>query len=340
MSDQTQTLAPQAAAVSGDDTGDHRRESLGNTVQKYGTPAGLLLLLILFFSFATSNFASIDNFRNILIQIAPLLIVAVGVTIPMAAGDYDLSVGGNAGLVGLLCTGLLANGTVNSVALVVVIGILVGASIGVINGFLIAWIGFPSLIATLAMMSVLEGVNTAYSGGLSIFNGIPEGFTQIASTGIAYIPALIIIAAICALAAYLLMHRRPTGRHLYAVGSSFGVARLVGIRIPSTRLIAMVVSGVAAALAGILLSSRLGAGIPDAGDGFLLSSLTVVFLGMTMYRIGRANIPGTIVGAVFYGVLQNGLNIMGVESAGQKLATGLVLMAAVAFAVFRNRHRD
>jgi ribose transport system permease protein len=308
-------------------------------VQNYGTPAALLLLVI-FFSLASDNFADSNNLKNILTQISPLLIVALGITVPMAAGDYDLSVGANAGLVGLLCTGMLSHGVISSVPLAMAIGVAVGAAIGLVNGFLIAWIGFPSLIATLAMMSVLTGFNTAYSGGLSIFGGIPPEFTDIAAGGIAYVPTLIVIAAAASALTYLLMHRRPTGRHLYALGSSFGVARLVGIRIAPTRLMAMVVSGVAAAVAGMLLASRLGAGIPGAGDGFLLSSLTVVFLGMTMYKIGRANVPGTIVGAVFYGVLQNGLNIMGVDSAGQSLATGFVLMAAVAFAVFRNRNQD
>jgi ribose/xylose/arabinose/galactoside ABC-type transport system permease subunit len=339
MTDSPQVLEPQKVVVSGARAQRKPdKDRWTNVIQNYGTPAALIVL-VLFFALLTDNFASLSNLRNILIQISPLLVVALGITVPMAAGDYDLSVGANAGLVGLLCTGMLADGVVSSVPLAIAIGVVVGAVIGLVNGFLIAWIGFPSLIATLAMMSVLQGVNTAYSGGLSIFNGIPVAFTDIAAGGIAYIPTLIVIAALAAAVIYLLMHRRPTGRHLYAIGSSFGVARLVGIRIAPTRALAMVISGIAAALAGMLLASRLGAGIPGAGDGFLLSSLTVVFLGMTMYKIGRANVPGTIVGAIFYGVLQNGLNIMGVESAGQNLATGFVLMAAVAFAVFRNRNR-
>lgn len=329
------TAESSAASAHGKTGGDR----WATAVQNYGTPAALVVMAI-FFSVASENFADLDNLRNILIQISPLLIVALGITVPMAAGDYDLSVGANAGLVGLLCTGMLSKEQITSVPAALAIGVVVGATIGLINGFLISWIGFPSLIATLAMMSVLDGINTAYSGGLSIYTDIPAGFIGIASSGIAYIPTLIVLAAIACFVIYLLMHRRPTGRHLYAVGSSFGVARLVGIRIAPTRTLAMVISGIAAGLAGMLLASRLGAGIPGAGDGFLLSSLTVVFLGMTMYKIGRANVPGTIVGAIFYGVLQNGLNIMGVESAGQSLATGLVLMAAVAFAVFRTRNKE
>lgn len=340
MSDVPQVLEPTNTVV----PSVARKRSRGKdrwatAVQNYGTPAALVILIV-FFSVASDNFADTNNLKNILIQISPLLVVALGITVPMAAGDYDLSVGANAGLVGLLVTGMLSHDTVASVPLAMAIGVGVGALIGLVNGFLISWIGFPSLIATLAMMSVLQGFNTAYSGGLSIFNGIPVEFTNIAAGGIAYVPTLIVIAGAVGVVVYLLMHRRPTGRHLYALGSSFGVARLVGIRIAPTRMAAMVISGVAAALAGMLLASRLGAGIPGAGDGFLLSSLTVVFLGMTMYKIGRANVPGTIVGAIFYGVLQNGLNIMGVDSAGQSLATGLVLMAAVAFAVFRNRNQD
>ncbi|GAA1526705.1 ABC transporter permease [Nocardioides humi] len=341
MSETAQLLEPHASSTPPPPVARRAksRDRWALVAQNYGTPAALVVLVI-FFALASDNFADPANLKNILIQISPLLIVAVGITVPMAAGDYDLSVGANAGLVGLLCTGMLAHGSITSVPLAFLIGVLVGAAIGLVNGFLISWIGFPSLIATLAMMSVLQGLNTAYSGGLSIFNGIPVQFTDIAAGGIAYVPTLIVIAALASAVIYLLMHRRPTGRHLYALGSSFGVARLVGIRIAPTRTLAMVISGIAAAVAGMLLASRLGAGVPSAGDGFLLSSLTVVFLGMTMYRIGRANVPGTIVGALFYGVLQNGLNIMGVDSAGQSLATGLVLMAAVAFAVFRNRNND
>lgn len=314
-------------------------ERWSTAIQNFGTPAALVLM-ILFFTVFTDNFANVSNFRNVLIQISPLLIVALGITVPMSAGDYDLSVGANASFVGILCAGLMANGPIHSMPLAMVTGAVIGIAVGLVNGFLISRIGFPSLIATLAMMSVLEGINTAYSGGLSIYNGIPESFTNIATGRILHIPTLVVIAVACSVAGYVLMHRRPTGRHLYAIGSNYSVARLVGIRIAPSRTFAMVVSGAAAALAGMLLAARLGAGIPSAGNGFLLSSLTVVFLGMTMYRVGRANVPGTIVGALFTGALQNGLNIMGVDSAGQSLATGFVLMAAVAFAVFRNRNRD
>ncbi|MCW2840051.1 MAG: ATPase [Aeromicrobium sp.] len=303
-------------------------------LRNYGTALALVLLIV-FFALASDKFATTGNFKNVLLQIAPLLIVGLGITVPMAAGDYDLSVGANASLAGLLATGMLADGFIDSVPLAIAVTILVGAVIGLGNGLLVAVIGLPSLIATLAMMSVLAGVNTTYSGGLSIFQGIPDEFKNIAAGGILYVPTLIVIAAAVALVVYLLLHRRPTGRHLYSIGSSYGVSRLVGIRIAPTRIIALVVSGMAAALAGVLLSSRLGAGIPNAGETFLLGSLTVVFLGMTMYRVGRANVPGTIIGALFYGVLQNGLNIMGVGSAGQSFATGLVLIVAVSFAVFR-----
>jgi len=312
--------------------------SVVGLLRSYGTALALVALIV-FFSIASDKFGSGGNLRNVLLQIAPLLIVALGITVPMTAGDYDLSVGANASLVGMLCTGMLSHGVVDSVPLAILIGVLVGGLIGLVNGVLVAVVGLPSLIATLAMMSVLQGANTAYTNGLSIFQGIPDSFINITASGIAYIPTLVVIAILASLATYLLLHRRATGRHLYAIGSSFGVARLVGIRIASTRTLAMVISGMAAGLGGILLASRLSAGVPNAGDSFLLSSLTVVFLGMTMFKLGRANVPGTIIGALIFGVLQNGLNIMGVGSAGQNFATGIVLVLAVSFAVFRSQER-
>jgi ribose/xylose/arabinose/galactoside ABC-type transport system permease subunit len=312
-------------------------ERLVGFLSRYGTVLALVIIIVLL-AMLSPRFLSAANLSNILVQISTLVVVAAGLTIAVAAGEFDLSVGAVAGLAGVVVTGLMVNST-GSVPLAIVVGLGTGAAVGMLNGLLVSAIGLPSLIATLGMISIVTGVNLWYTKGRAIYGGLPDWFAFPGRGSVAGIPVPIIIMVVVVAVSYILLERTAMGRHLYTIGANRDVARLAGIAVSRDRFLALVFSGVCAALAGIVLASRLGSGQPSAGDHFLMSGLAAVFLGMTAFNLGQANIKGTVVGAMIIGVLSNGFNLLGLPFYAQDIATGAVMIAAVTMAVFRSNIR-
>jgi ribose/xylose/arabinose/galactoside ABC-type transport system permease subunit len=304
---------------------------------RYGT---LLALFIIFglLSVISPQFLTATNLSNILVQTSTLMIVAAGLTVGVAAGEFDLSVGAVAGLAGVLVTGVLVNLTDN-VVLAIALGLVAGAVIGAVNGVVVAVVGLPSLIATLGMISVVTGLNLWYTKGRAVYGGLPDWFAFPGRGSVFGIPVSIIIMLVVLGVTYLVLERLAIGRHLYTIGANRDVARLAGIAVARNRFFALVFSGVCGALAGIVLASRLGSGQPSAGDHFLMNGLAAVFLGMTAFTLGQANIRGTIVGTLIIGVLSNGFNLLGLPFFVQDIAMGTVMIAAVTLAVFKGNIR-
>lgn len=311
----------------------YKKERVGKFLTRYGTTSSLVVIFVVL-AVLSPQFLSAANLSNILIQISTLVIVAAGVTVVVAAGELDLSVGAVAGLAGVVVTGLLVNVTGN-VPLAILAGLGTGAAAGVVNGFLVAVLGVPSIIGTLGMISILTGVNFWYTGGRAVYGGLPDWFALPGRGTVVGVPAPILVMAFVIVTAYILLERTAAGRHLYTIGTNHNVARLAGISVSRDRFLAFVFSGVCAALAGIVLASRLGSGQPTAGDQFLIQGLAAVFLGMTAFTLGQANIKGTVIGGMIIGVLSNGFNLLGLPFFVQELALGVVLIAAVIMAVSR-----
>ncbi len=315
-----------------------RRADLASLAARYGT-LGAAVLIFAVFALSSEQFTSANNISNILVQISVLTVISSGLTVAVASGEFDLSVGQVAGLSGVLVAGLMAWSAL-PIAVAIALAVLSGVALGIVSGLLVTRLRIPSLIATLAMGPIALGLNYAYDGGDSIYTSFPKAFYVIATGRVlGVIPVPIIIASVVVLAFYVLVNRTRLGRALVATGSNLQAARLSGINVNRCRLLALVLSALGAALGGIMLTARLGTGQPGAGEAYLMDSLTAVFLGMTAFKPGRASIQGTLVGVVIIGMLDNGLNLLGAPFYLQNEVRGVVMIAAVSLAVLRGEIR-
>jgi ribose transport system permease protein len=301
---------------------------IGPVARKWGTLIGFLVLVLVFSALRPAIFPSARNLSNIIEQIATLAIVASTVTMVMVTGDFDLSVGTLASLAGVVAADLMANRGLG-VAPAVVIALLVGALGGLINGVLVAYGGLSAFVATLATMTAYGGIALFYTDGATIFANIPESFRSLGQGALGPIPAPVIIMLLIVFLAWLLMEQTVFGRYLYAIGGNPEASFLAGINVRRLRLLSYVLSGLGAALAGIILTSRLFSAHPQAGNPFMLNAAAAVFLGATAFREGEPHVFGTLLGVLIMGVLGNGMNILGVNSYIQAILTGVIIVLAV-----------
>ena len=325
------TEVPQALA-------DAEGARVANFLARYGTVLAAVAIFIAF-SLASKRFVSAANLGNILVEISVLMVVSSGLTIAVASGEFDLSVGEVAGLSGVLAAGMMVWAKL-PVVLAILVPVVLGTAIGLVNGFLVTRLRIPSLIATLAMGPIALGANYAYDGGDSIYATFPDPFYYIATGRLfGVIPVPIVIALAVVTIFYVLLNRTRTGRAIVATGANIQAARLSGIAVDRCRMLALALSAFGAAMGGIMLTARLGTGQPGAGEPYLLDSLTAVFLGMTAFKPGRATVQGTLVGVIIIGMLDNGLNLLGAPFYLQNEVRGVVMIAAVSLAVLRGEIR-
>ncbi len=303
----------------------------------YGTLLGLLVLIITFTALESRGiFLTTGNFTNILEQIAILAMVASVQTVVMVVGDFDLSVGTLASLVGVITAQLLVGGM--SVPAAVAVGLLVGLLAGALNGFLVAYLGLSAFIATLATMTSFSGLALLVANGATVF-GLPPSFVAIGQSRLGPVPMPVVIAVALAVLVWFILTRTVLGRQWYAVGGNTEAARLSGVNTQLVRFAAFLVSGFGSALAGVVLTARLASGHPSAGDPMMLMSIAAVFLGVTLSRAGQPILGGTAVGLMIVGVLNNGLNLLQVNSYVQQVLTGLIIVLAVSGSRFSRRRR-
>jgi ribose transport system permease protein len=224
------------------------------------------------------------------------------------------------------------------VAAAIALGILTGAAFGALNGALIAYARLPAIIVTLATMEIPRGIALLYTGGYPL-NGLPEGFAPLgrgAWLGI-QIPTLVMVGVMVMV--YGFLTRTVAGRALYAIGGNEEAARLAGVPVKRYKVLAYTLSGTAAAIAGIVLASRLMSGQPNAGIGFELDAIAAVVLGGTAITGGSGSIVGTLVGVFTLGVLNNGLNLMTVSPYLQKILKGVIILLAIYAGVLKRESR-
>jgi ribose transport system permease protein len=296
-------------------------------LQRYGTLIAFLALVAAFSAASPDAFASRANLLNLLQQMTTLSIVAVAATVVMVVGEFDLSVGFTASLAGVVCFALFGDGWPVPVAMLA--ALLAGAAAGAANGLLVARLGVPSFVATLAVGTILSGLAYRGSGGSSLFSGVPQGFKALARGDLAGVPVLALWMAAVMLAAGVMLARTGFGRRLHAVGGNREAARLAGLPVRRDLVAAFTLAGVLSALAGLLLAARLGSVQHTMGESLLLPAYAAVFLGTTASRTGTPNIPGTLLGVAIAGVVANGLTILGVAPYVQSMVTGGVIIAAV-----------
>ncbi|GAB3821799.1 ABC transporter permease [Tessaracoccus terricola] len=303
----------------------------------YGTLIGLVLLLVLFTALDSRGiFLTPANLTNVLEQIAVLAMVAAVQTVVMVVGDFDLSVGSLASLVGVITAQLLVGGM--PVPAAIAIALLMGLAAGALNGLLVSYLGLSAFIATLATMTSFTGLALLVSNGATVF-GLPEGFVAIGQGRLGPVPMPVVIAVVLGVVVWFVLSRTVLGREWYAVGGNAEAARLSGVNTPLVRFSAFLVSGLGAALAGVVLTARLASGHPNAGDPMMLMSIAAVFLGVTLSRAGQPLLGGTVVGLLIVGVLNNGLNLLQVNSYVQQVLTGVIIIAAVSLSHFSRARR-
>ena len=280
------------------------------------------------FSLITNNFLSSTNWLNIVRQSAPLLIVATAMTLVITTGGIDLSVGSTLALVGAL-SAIALNYWGLPWPVVLVGGLVLGGLVGAINGFFIAYEGIPAFIVTLAMLAVVRGVALLITQGYSI--PIPEDslFAFMGRAWVIGIPMPALIAIIALAVGHIVLNHMRFGRYVTAIGANAEGARRSGINTKAVTLRVYVISGMAAALAGMIITARLGSGSSNQGEGFELQVIAAVVLGSTSLFGGFGTIIGTLLGAMSIAIIQNGLILSHISPFYTQIATGTIILLAI-----------
>ena len=306
-------------------------------VRRYGTLCGFLVVILFFALSLPDTFLTGRNWLNITAQVSMLTVVAAAMTIVMVMGDFDLSVGSMASLAGVVAAVLFVHGY--PIAPAVAAALVVGVAGGAINGVLVSLIGILPFIATLATLTIFSGAAFLLSGGKTIFGrDIPAEFSDFARTGLPLgeiggqalkLPYLTIVAVAVVVSVWVLLEQTTFGRRLYAIGGNREAARLAGVRVKRLRLGAFALTGLGAALAGLMYASRVASANPTQGSGLMLNAIAAVFLGMTMSEEGEPRVLATLVGVLILGVLDNGLTQLSVGSYVRDILVGIIILAAV-----------
>jgi ribose/xylose/arabinose/galactoside ABC-type transport system permease subunit len=285
------------------------------------------LVAVTFSALRPSTFATTTNVAAILDQAAPLMVMSAGLVVVLVMREFDLSFGSVAGGSAAVTVTLMAHHGV-STPIAVAAGIAFGLVVGLVNGVLVAVVGIPSFVATLASGSVVAGIETAVAN-TTIFDGIPQSYTDLTSGSPLGIPVAVLISGSIALVIGVLLRLSVFGRHATAIGDNQVAARLVGLPVTRDRILGFTACGATAAVAGILLTSRAMSYYPEPGAGLLLAAYAAAFLSLSLGHGWRFNVLGTLIGVVFLGTITTGLTMLDRPAWTAAVVQGLVLLAAV-----------
>jgi ribose/xylose/arabinose/galactoside ABC-type transport system permease subunit len=325
-----------------------------NTNQKGNSSLGMLLLkgrtfialiiLVIVFTVLEPKFLMMNNLITVAKHVARYAILAIGMTYVIISGNIDLSVGSVAGLSGMIVGGLIINGipipadnvTIYlNVWIVILIGIIAGAVIGIINGFLVSRFNVPAFIATLGTMYIARGFALLSNGGATFPN--LAGTESYGNTGLPWlgageilgIPVIIVTLVIVAAIGIYILKKTPKGWHIYAVGGNEGAAKLSGVKVGNVKLFVFLFSGICSAIVGIFAASELEAAHPATGESWEMNAIAAAVLGGTSMSGGFGTVGGTVVGAFVIGVLNDGMIMLGLSSFWQMVIKGAVIILAV-----------
>lgn len=333
---------PPEPASSGSDAPLARNERPGraigfDAIRPFLGPMVMVALLVVFGALYPDTFLTKTNLvNNVLGQITFLAIVASGQTVVMVVGEFDLSVSGLAALSTVMTAGLIATRTVSGdpaspgpVIWAVLLGVGVGLLGGLVNGYLVSYVGVLAFIATLGMAVVFENLALRRVDGKPVYGLVENNFVELAQGEWVGLPKTVFYAVAVAAVVWFLLDRTTLGRRMYAVGGNIEAARYSGIDVRRVKLAAFVIAGVGAAVAGIMQSAYNETANTSAPGNWLLMSIAAVFLGMAMFRDGRPNLPGTILGVILLRLIENGLNYTSINNYMQEVILGLAIVVAV-----------
>lgn len=316
-------------------------------LKRHGGLIGMAAIILTFWVLLPTTFMTAQNWLNISQQVSMLLVVAATMTVVMAMGDFDLSVGAMASLSGIVAATLFTMGW--PIPLALAAAIATGLAGGLVNGLLVSLVGILPFVATLATLTVFSGAAFMVSDGRTIFGAdIPRPFSDFARGGIPLwtvddrvtrLPNLTLVALAVTAAVWVVLEQTTYGRRLYAIGGNREAARLAGVRVTALRLSAYCFTGAGAAIAGLMYAARVASANPTQGDGLMLTAIAAVFLGMTLTENGQPRVAATLAGVVILGVLDNGLTQRNVDSYVRQVLVGLIIITAVGISALGRRQR-
>lgn len=304
---------------------------------RYGTIIGLFGMMVVF-AITAPGFLSTGNFLDVLAQASITAIIAGGLTIVLAAGEFDLSIGWLASLSGVLVVGLMVRQGL-PIAAAIILALIVGAGVGLFNGVIVTHLGVNALVATLGTGTLLVGFNYLYGSGISLSTGIPQAFVDLGvESWLLGLPNLVVIMLVIYAILWVLLNQTARGQEIQAVGGNPEAARLSGVPVERVKVFAFILGGTCAATGGVLLAARLGSGETTAGDSYLLDSFAAAFLGSAALRDGEFHIVGTLIGVITLGIGFNGLALFGAPTFYQYMFKGGLLIIAVALSSVARRY--
>ena len=286
------------------------------------------VILIVALAVASPAFLTYTNIVNILRQISVVGIMAIGMTFVIATGGIDLSVGAVLALTGVISTSLVVDGSQTPLVLAILAGLGVGLLCGMFSGVFIAKLGVPEFIATLATMTIARGLCYVYTDGRPI-TGFRDDYKVIGGGSVGVMPIPVLIFIVIIIIGIILLNFSKFGRQVLAVGGNEKAAIVSGINAARIKFICYALSGLASAIAGIVLSSRTQTGQPAAGEGNELDAITAVVIGGASLSGGSGSIIGTVIGMLIIGVMTNGLDLLNVSSYYQEVIKGIIILVAV-----------
>ena len=305
------------------------KRKIGTLLLEYGIYVAFFVLCVVL-AFASPYFLMPKNLINVLRQISINGLLSIGMTFVILTGGIDLSVGSILAFGGIVGASLVSPsmGTTYPTPVAIGVGLLGGTALGAISGFFIAKWRMSAFVVTLGMLSVARGLTYIYSDGMPVPK-LGESFLYIGQGRIVGVPLPVIIFAIVFILSWIVLYKTRFGRYVYAVGGNEKSARISGV---NTRLVVFVVyaiSGFLAALGGLTLSARTSAGLPQAGVAYELDAIAAVVIGGTSLSGGQGSLIGTLFGALIIGVINNGLDLLGVSSYYQQVIKGAIIVGAV-----------
>lgn len=285
----------------------------------------VLILLMIIASILSPVFLTVSNLLNILLAVSVIALLAAGQTYIIILAEIDLSVGAVLGLSGAITAGILSHGNLVEA---LIVGLLIGAVAGLLNGVLTTYGNIPSFIATLGTMTIFSGVTLVYTQGDPIATLKPD-FQWIGQGYLAGIPVPVLLMVILYIIFWFLLSRTHFGRYVFATGGNEEASRLSGINVKKVKIWAFMLTGVLAAVAGFIATARLSTAEPTAGNGMELDAIASVILGGTRLSGGKGGLVGTIIGAIILGVLDNAMNLLNVSAFYQGVVKGVIILLAV-----------
>ena len=313
------------------------RINLKGILSEYAIYFVLLTLIVAMSLLRPDHFPTWSNFTNILRQMTPVGLIALGVAFCIIAGGTNLSGGAIAALSGVVVASLVKDSNY-SLAVSLLIPVLIGLCLGALNGVMVAYGRMPPFIATLGMMNAARGLALVYTGGLFI-SGLPPNFTFLGGGSLFGVPMPIVVFAICIIVAFFFLHVTRFGNHVYAVGGNEKAAVISGIDSKKVKLLAYSLAGVFSAIAGIIVAARSQSGQPAVGEGFDLDAITCAVIGGCSMKGGIGTIHGTVIGAVFLGVLINSMTMLQIDANWQRVVRAVIIVLALLVDMHKNRSK-